>query len=76
MEREESRFHDFIWPVRGAVESCQQESWRYDYTVDFDVKNCFDVVAWMLVVKAMDAGTDRRWVLRSNGGWPHRSGIR
>lgn len=65
----EPRFHPDSYgyrPGRGAldaVESCRQRCWKYDWVVDMDVQKFFDTVPWDLVVKAVEAVTDCRWVL-------------
>lgn len=35
----------------------------YDWAIDLDVQKFFDTVPWDLVVKAVEAVTDCRWVL-------------
>jgi RNA-directed DNA polymerase len=46
-----------------AVGTCRARCWKYDWTIDLDVQKFFDEVPWDLVVKAVQAVTDCRWVL-------------
>jgi RNA-directed DNA polymerase len=46
-----------------ALAACRQRCWRYDWAIDLDVQKFFDTVSWDLVVKAVEAVTDCRWVL-------------
>ena len=46
-----------------ALAACRQRCWKYDWVIDLDVQKFFDTVAWELVVKAVLAVTDCRWVL-------------
>jgi RNA-directed DNA polymerase len=68
-ERAEPRFHPDSYGYRPgkatweAVGVCRQRCWRYDWVIDLDVQKFFDTVPWPLVVKAVEAVTDCRWVL-------------
>jgi group II intron reverse transcriptase/maturase len=68
-ERAEPRFHPDSYGYRPgkatwqAVEVCRQRCWRYDWAIDLDVQKFFDTVPWHLVIKAVEAVTDCRWVL-------------
>src|SRR5437879_4616699 len=46
-----------------ALAACRQRCWKYDWMIDLDVQKFFDTVRWDLVVKAVEAVTDCRWVL-------------
>ena len=46
-----------------AVGVCQQRCWEFNWIIDLDVQKFFDSVPWDLVVKAVEAVTDCRWVL-------------
>jgi RNA-directed DNA polymerase len=46
-----------------AVEACRQRCWKTDWVIDLDIKKFFDTVPWDLVVKAVQAHTDDRWVV-------------
>lgn len=46
-----------------AVGACRERCWRYDWMIDLDIRKFFDSVRWDLVVKAVEAHTDARWVL-------------
>ncbi len=49
--------------VIGAVGVCRQRCWKYDWVIDLDVRKFFDTVPWDLMVRAVQAVTDCRWVL-------------
>ena len=46
-----------------AVGACRQRCWMYDWAIDLDVRKFFDTVRWDLIVKAVEAHTDARWVV-------------
>jgi group II intron reverse transcriptase/maturase len=46
-----------------AVGKCRERCWKYDWVVDLDIRKFFDTVPWDLIVKAVEANTDQRWVL-------------
>jgi RNA-directed DNA polymerase len=46
-----------------AVGVCRRRCWKFDWIIDLDVQKFFDEVPWDLVVKAVQAITDCRWVL-------------
>lgn len=46
-----------------AVGACRRRCWEFDWIIDLDVQKFFDTVPWDLVVKAVQAVTDCRWVL-------------
>ena len=68
-ERAEPRFHPDSYGYRpgksahDAIGVCQQRCWKFDWMIDLDVQKFFDSVPWDLVVKAVEAVTDCRWVL-------------
>jgi RNA-directed DNA polymerase len=68
-ERAEPRFHPDSYgyrPKRSALDAvgvCRTRCWSYDWAVDLDVEKFFDTVPWDLVVKAVEAVCDTRWVL-------------
>ena len=45
-----------------AVGKCRERCWKRNWVVELDVQKFFDNVAWGLLVKAVDAHTDARWV--------------
>jgi len=67
--RTESIFHDDSYGYRPgrsalhAVEQCRQRCWKKDWVLDLDVQNFFDSVDHTLMVKAVEANTDQRWVV-------------
>src|SRR3954447_13658602 len=46
-----------------AIAACRQRCWKYDWVIDLDVQKFFDTVPWDLIVRAVEAVTDSRWVL-------------
>jgi group II intron reverse transcriptase/maturase len=68
-ERADHRFHPDSYGYRPnksahqALGACRQRCWKYDWVIDLDVQKFFDTVPWDLVVKAVRAVTDCRWVL-------------
>jgi group II intron reverse transcriptase/maturase len=68
-ERADHRFHPDSYGYRPnksahqALAACRQRGWKYDWVIDLDVQKFFDTVPWDLVVKAVKAVTDCRWVL-------------
>jgi RNA-directed DNA polymerase len=68
-ERAEPRFHPDSYgyrPNRSALDAvavCRERCWKYNWVVDCDVEKFFDTVPWDLVLKAVGAVTDARWVL-------------
>jgi RNA-directed DNA polymerase len=68
-EKAEPRFHSDSYgyrPNRSALDAvavCRQRCWKYDWVIDLDVQKFFDSVPWDLIVKAVQAVTDSRWVL-------------
>jgi hypothetical protein len=65
----EPRFHQDSYGYRpgrsphDAVAVCRQRCWKYDWAIDLDVQKFFDEVPWDLIVRAVEAVTDCRWVL-------------
>lgn len=65
----EPRFHQDSYGYRprrsahDALEVCRQRCWKYDWVIDLDVRAFFDEVPWELVIRAVQAVTDTRWVL-------------
>jgi RNA-directed DNA polymerase len=65
----EPRFHPDSYGYRpnksalDAVGTCRARCWKYDWTIDLDVQKFFDTVPWDLVVRAVEAVCDARWVL-------------
>jgi RNA-directed DNA polymerase len=67
--RTEAIFHDDSYGYRPkrsalqAVERCRQRCWKRDWVLDLDVQKFFDSVDHALMVKAVEANTDQRWVV-------------
>ena len=68
-ERAEPLFHPDSYGYRpgrsqlDALEVCRARCWKHDWAIDLDVQKFFDEVPWDLIVKAVQAVTDCRWVL-------------
>jgi RNA-directed DNA polymerase len=68
-ERADHRFHPDSFGYRpgrsahDALAACRQRCFEYDWVIDLDVQKFFDTVPWELVVRAVRAVTDARWVL-------------
>jgi RNA-directed DNA polymerase len=67
--RMESIFHDDSYGYRPgrsphhALEVCRQRCWKKDWLLDLDIQKFFDSIEHSLVVKAVKANTDQKWVL-------------
>ena len=65
----EPRFHQDSYGYRpsksahDALAACRERCWKFDWAIDLDVQKFFDEVLWDLVVRAIEAVTDCRWVL-------------
>lgn len=46
-----------------AVEVCKQRCWRRNWVIDLDIQSFFDSVPHDLVLRAVEANTEDRWVL-------------
>src|SRR6516165_630372 len=68
-QRADCRFHPDSYGYRPgksaheALAACRRRCWGYDWVIDLDVQEFFDTVPWDLMVKAVEAVTDARWVL-------------
>jgi RNA-directed DNA polymerase len=68
-QRVEPLFHQDSYGYRPgrsalhAVAACRERCWNKDWVVDLDIQKFFDSVPWDLMVKAVEAHTDARWVL-------------
>jgi len=67
--RTESIFHDDSYGYRpgrsplDAVAKCRERCWKKDWILDLDVQKFFDSVDHDLMVKAVEANTDQKWVV-------------
>jgi RNA-directed DNA polymerase len=67
--RMESIFHRDSYGYRPrrsplmAVKKCRERCWKKDWVLDLDVQKFFDSVDHELMVKAVEANTDQRWVV-------------
>jgi RNA-directed DNA polymerase len=67
--RTESIFHDDSYGYRPgrsqlmAVEKCRKRCWQKDWVIDLDIQKFFDSVDHDLMVKAVEANTDQKWVV-------------
>jgi retron-type reverse transcriptase len=53
-------------PGRSAIDgvrTARQRCWRYDWVLDLDIKAFFDTIPHELLLKALRAHTDCRWVM-------------
>lgn len=75
--RAESIFHDDSFGYRprrsalDAVETCRRRCQKKDWVLDVDVQNFFDSVDHDLMVKAVEANTDEKWVVLYVKRWLH-----
>jgi group II intron reverse transcriptase/maturase len=71
----EPRFHPDSYGYRPgrsahhALAACRERCWKYDWLIDLDVQKFFDEVPWDLIVRAVEAVTDCRWVLMYVKRW-------
>ena len=69
LPRMESIFHDDSYGYRpkrsplDVVAKCRQRCWKRDWVLDLDVAKFFDSVDHDLMVKAVEANTDQKWVV-------------
>jgi RNA-directed DNA polymerase len=67
-QRADHRFHPDSYGYRPgksaheALAACRQRCWKDDWVIDLDVQKFFDEVPWDLVLRAVQAVTDARWV--------------
>jgi RNA-directed DNA polymerase len=65
----EPRFHPDSYGYRPdksaheALAACRQRCWECDWVIDLDVQEFFDTIPWDLMIRAVEAVTDCRWVL-------------
>lgn len=46
-----------------AVAVCRQRCWTASWVIDLDIQKFFDSVPWALIIKAVEAHIDHRWVM-------------
>jgi group II intron reverse transcriptase/maturase len=69
LPRMESIFHGDSYGYRpgrsplAAVKKCRERCWKKDWVLDLDVQKFFDSVDHELMVKAVEANTDQKWVV-------------
>jgi RNA-directed DNA polymerase len=67
--RTEAIFHEDSYGYRPgrsplmAVAKCRERCWRRDWVLDLDTQKFFDSVDRDLMVKAVEANTDQKWVV-------------
>jgi len=67
--RMESIFHNDSYGYRpgrsplDAVAKCRERCWKKDWVLDLDVQKFFDSVDHDLMVRAVEANTDQKWVV-------------
>ena len=75
LPRTESLFHPDSYGYRPgrsqlmAVKKCRERCWRKDWVLDLDVQKFFNPVDHDLVVNAVEASTDQKWVVLSVKRW-------
>jgi group II intron reverse transcriptase/maturase len=73
--RMESIFYDDSYGYRPgrsplmAVEKCRERCWKKDWILDLDVQKFFDSVDHDLMVRAVEANTDQKWVVLHVKRW-------
>jgi RNA-directed DNA polymerase len=74
-KRVEPMFHRDSYgyrPGRSALDAvgrCRERCFKSDWVIDLDIRKFFDSVPWDLVVKAVEANTDQRWVVLYAERW-------
>ena len=69
LPRMESIFHDDSFGYRprrsplAAVKKCRERCWKKYWVLDLDVQKFFDSVDHDLMVRAVEANTDQKWVV-------------
>jgi RNA-directed DNA polymerase len=69
LPRTESLFHPDSYGYRPrrsqlmAVKKCRERCWKKDWVLDLDVQKFFDSVDHKLMIKAVEANTDQKWVV-------------
>jgi RNA-directed DNA polymerase len=67
--RTESIFHPDSYGYRpgksahDALDMCRQRCWKKSWVLDLDIRKFFDSLDHQLVVKAVEANTDQKWVV-------------
>jgi hypothetical protein len=67
--RTEEIFHENSYGYRAgksaidAVTQCRIRCWKYNWVVDLDIRKFFDSVPRDLILKAVEANTEHRWIL-------------
>jgi RNA-directed DNA polymerase len=46
-----------------ALARCRERCWKKNWVIDLDIQKFFDSVPWDLMVKAVEANTDQKWVV-------------
>jgi group II intron reverse transcriptase/maturase len=46
-----------------AVAKCRARCWKHDWVLDLDVEKFFDSVPHGLIIKAVEANTDQKWIV-------------
>lgn len=83
--RMEEIFHEDSYGYRvrrsaiQAVRKCRERCWKYDWVIDLDIQKFFDSCPHDLIVKAVEANTDQRWIVLYVKRWlvaplQHRDG--
>lgn len=46
-----------------AIRTCRKRCWEHDWVIDLDVAKFFDTCPHDLILKAVEANTDQKWIL-------------
>jgi RNA-directed DNA polymerase len=52
-----------------ALATCRRRCWQKPWVIDLDIQKFFDSVRWDLMVKAVEANTDQKWVVMYVKRW-------
>jgi group II intron reverse transcriptase/maturase len=52
-----------------AVAKCRKRCWKYNWAIKVDIQTFFDTVPWDLMIKAVEANTDQRWIILYIDRW-------
>jgi RNA-directed DNA polymerase len=69
VEKVEKIFHPDSYGYRperdglDAIEICRKRCWKYPWVLEFDIRKFFDSVDRDLIIKAVEANCDERWVI-------------
>ena len=74
-ERLEKVFHPHSYGYRPkrsahqALKRVRENCWKYDWVIDLDIKNFFDEIDHVKLLKALDKHVEEKWILRYIDRW-------